>query len=284
MTTVDPGHIFTKNITHPNGQIVTLTPELAEAWLTYNTRNRKLSETVVRRYQADMEAGRWTFAADPIRFDIHGTLLDGQHRLTALARCTDIALPFLIIRGLPPEAQTVMDQGRKRTTADQLGLRGVRNATNVAAGARVYLLWVDRAMFRNSNMSSALVSSPRIEAWAQDNADKVERINSYMTIVKANDATPSVSIAAAYAFDDIDPDATREFFEALAHGGMPLNNPINTLDKRLQRIRREGLAITQRDYLGMFFQAWNAWREGRELSKLPRPSAGWNDRNFPTPR
>lgn len=57
-----------------------------------------------------------------------------------------------------------------------------------------------------------------------------------------------------------------------------------TLDKRLQRMRREGLKMPERDYLALFILAWNAWRDGKQMSKFQRPRGGrWSEANFPEP-
>lgn len=117
--------LHAEKITHT---IVMVSAETAKRWLAHNKRNRNISPTDVQRYRLDMEAGLWRFAADPIRFDVNGNLIDGQHRLTALSELADICLPMLIVRGLPPETQKVMDQGRKRTPGQQLYLSGIKDA------------------------------------------------------------------------------------------------------------------------------------------------------------
>jgi len=267
-------------ITHA---IVMVTGEMAERWLESNTHNRKVRQRTVVKYRADMEAGLWAMAADPIRFDRRGVLLDGQHRLLALSELPDvITIPFLVVRGLPPESQGVMDQGSKRTAADNLGLNGIKNSAAIASSVKRLLIWRDGVMFRDTKLHQ--ISSPRIEAWAMENTGSVEFVNSVWTVVRQNDAPPSVSGAAAFAFADIDPDACERFFTLLARGAGGEGHPITTLDKRLQRMRRDGLKMPDRDYLALFILAWNAWRAGRQMSKFQRPRGGrWSEENFPVP-
>ena len=38
----------------------------------------------VATIRKDIESGQWVLVSDPIRFNEQGTLLDGQHRLTAI--------------------------------------------------------------------------------------------------------------------------------------------------------------------------------------------------------
>lgn len=267
-------------ITHA---IVMVTPEMAERWLTFNTHNRKIRQSVVAKYRADMEAGLWTMAADPIRFDRDGVLLDGQHRLIALSELPEVVtIPFLVVRGLPPESQGVMDQGTKRTAGDQLGLAGVKNSNAVAAAAKKYLIWHGGFMFRDTKLQQ--ITAPQIEQWVTERTGDVEFFNSIWSLIRQNDAPPSVAGAAALRFAEIDPESCERFFTLLARGAGGEGHPITTLDKRLQRNRREGLKMPDRDYLALFILAWNAWRAGKQMSKFQRPRGGrWSEDNFPDP-
>lgn len=267
-------------ITHA---IVMVTPEMAERWLLANTHNRKVRQQTVARYRADMEAGLWTMAADPIRFDRDGVLLDGQHRLIALSELPEVVtVPFLIVRGLPPESQSVMDQGAKRTPGDQLSLAGIKNANALAASVKKLLIWRGGVLFRDTKLQQ--ITSPQIEQWVADHPGEVEFFNSIWSVVRQNDAPPSVAGAAALAFAEVDPAQTERFFTLLARGAGGEGHPITTLDKRLQRHRREGLKMPDRDYLALFILAWNAWRSGKQMVKFQRPRGGrWSEDNFPVP-
>ncbi|MGA4942163.1 hypothetical protein [Streptomyces cinereoruber] len=125
--------------------ILAVTPEMASDWLSYRNhpKNRPLSKAVSGRYQADMEAGRWTEATpEGLIFDTDGYGVSFQHRMKALANCSPEALaeaygnPFLrfwIFPNEPREIFDVVDQGFKRTAAHVLG---VKYAGHVGAAAR----------------------------------------------------------------------------------------------------------------------------------------------------
>lgn len=278
--TEDLTDMSSAKITHA---IVLVTPEMAVRWLEQNMHNRKVRQQTITRYRADMEAGLWAMAADPIRFDRNGVLLDGQHRLISLSELPQsISIPFLVVRGLPTESQSVMDQGVKRTPADQLGLIGIKNAQTVAAAVKKLLIWEGGVMFRDTKLQ--VITSPQIEEWVTGNPGKIDFFNSLGTLPRQNDAPPSIAGAAALTFADLDPEATERFFTLLARGAGGEGHPITTLDKRLQRNRREGLKMPDRDYLALFILAWNAWRAGKKMSKFQRPRGGrWSDENFPVP-
>lgn len=263
--------------------IQNITPVDARKLLATGQRNRKIVTTAVNRYRNDMANGRWTFAGDPIRFDDAGHLLDGQHRLTALAGLPEgKSIDFLVITGLDPQAQMVMDQGRIRQAGQQLQMKGVRDANLVAAGVRLYLSHRSGFLFRDNHFAAEHITTPYIETWVDENSGAIDWIGSFITSVKGSDAPGRVAYCAALIFTHIDASATRDFFRLLCKGAGGSDHPITVLDKRLQRHRREGIRISDRDTLGMYVQAWNAWRKGRPLTKFQRPRGGtWTVATFP---
>ena len=229
-----------------------------------------------------METGVWQFAADPIRFDTEGNLLDGQHRLQALANCeSGTKIRFLVVYGLEAESQLVMDQGRKRSAGQQLSMLGVPNSSNVASGVRIHLIRITGMLFRDTKESQVVASAGAIEKWVRENPDVVEGLHPLVYLMRTTDAPPSVAYAAGIAFWELSPDRCKEFFHLLS-AGAGRGHPINALDKRLQRIRRAQTPVTKREALGMFFQTWNSWVENRTIDRIQRPRGGsYTSDNFP---
>jgi len=267
----------------PTTRVVNITPSLAKDWLKQSKRNRPVSKTVVIGYRRDMDAGEWAFTGDPIRFSVNGDLIDGQHRLMALAELgVFTSIPMLVIDGLPEDSQLFMDQGRKRGAGGQLALLGVKNANGLAASAKFYIVWQEGFLFKDS-MNRTLITSRQIQAWVADNPDMAALQSLLLKHIKSTGAPTTVASAAAFKFSTIDLDSTIEFFETLASGvGLKEGHPILVLDRRLRKIRNEGLSVSTRDYLSFFILAWNAWREGRSLARFQRPRGGsWSVTNFP---
>lgn len=92
-------------------------PHLATKWLEGNVHNRKVRDSVVARYAADMKAGRWRQTHQGIAFDEEGVLIDGQHRLFAIIEA-DTTVLLQVTYGLPMESQMVVDDGLGRTVVD----------------------------------------------------------------------------------------------------------------------------------------------------------------------
>ena len=264
--------------------IKTWGPGDARDALATTLRNRRISNTKVAQYRNDMTTGRWQFTGEAIQFDEEGHLINGQHRLTALAGLEgqDISIQFLVISGLPAESQMVMDQGRVRQAGQQLQMRGVKDANVVASGVRLYIGHTTGLAFRDRKTAAEVITTAYIEEWVEEHADTIDALSNFTGYMRSTDAPPSIAYCAALMFWRKDPEATVEFFRTLAKGGAGETSPITVLDKRLQRHRREGIRISARDTLGLFIQAWNAWRRGQRFTRFQRPRGGhWTEATFP---
>jgi hypothetical protein len=80
-----------------------------------------------------MQSGNW-YITDSIKFSEDGTLLDGQHRLSAVVTsgCT---VDFLVCRGYPEDSVFGIDTGGGRTTSDIAKITGIDGASTNAIGA-----------------------------------------------------------------------------------------------------------------------------------------------------
>ena len=85
-------------------------------------------------------------------------------------------------------------------------------------------------------------------------------------------------------FLQIDDAAAVEFFHLLVTGAGRKGDPIVALDQRLRRLRRDRRVEPDRDVLSFFILSWNAWRDGKSMTKFQRPRSGsWTKNNFPVP-
>ena len=265
-----------------NHNVVRVTPEMARKWLNHNKHNRTVSQMAVKRYRADMIEGRWQYLGDPIRFDVQGNLLDGQHRLFALAACPDeIAIPFLIIAKLPTESQQAMDQGRRRSPGDQLGLLGIKDANAIAGAVRLFLAHNSGLLFRDNKAAAMEVTTTRVQSWCLEHEDLLSTVMAIPNYRMAH-CPPSVSLCAAILFvESMGGENAAEFFRLL-HVGTGEGHPINSLDRRLRRIKDNKVKASQRELLALFIQAANAWVENRTVTKFQMPRGGkWTAETFP---
>lgn len=273
--------------TKPTTAVVNVTPSQATAWLAdANTRNRSLRETKVAAYARDMASGAWQFNGDPIRFATDGTLLDGQHRLSAVVRsaCT---VPMLVVWGLPPETQDTMDIGAHRLFRDQLQLRGEQNSGEVAS--------ITRRVIALRSGSTTLSGQN-----APTNAEMVAYIEANPSIrraaeiaVKARGRVPAApsAIGAAYHLCSLVPDrrgstetatTDAELFylvQLIEMTGLYEGDPARTLLMRFQNEQMAtGRQISPDDAYRYSILAWNHYRSGNKITKLQAPKGGWGQR------
>lgn len=106
------------NVSMPTGKWEVITPEQARIWLSSNTdQQHSLKHSVVVKYARDMVDDNWKPAGDPIRIDVNGRLVDGQHRLKAISAANKPQIMF-VLRNVSPDSFDVIDTGSKRSPAD----------------------------------------------------------------------------------------------------------------------------------------------------------------------
>jgi len=104
--------------------VLDVSPEIAEDWISHcNSRNRNLSDKYVEYLIKEIEAGRWKLTHQGIAFSPNRVLLDGQHRLWAVA-LSGKTVPMRVFFNVPPEAMDAIDTGRVRTNDQIISLAG----------------------------------------------------------------------------------------------------------------------------------------------------------------
>jgi len=117
------------NIKH---DLVWITPERAKDLLELNTNNRRINNKKVAQYVRDMNNNNFEFNGHTVCVSRNNVLLDGQQRLTA---CVQSGKSFftILVQGLNDDVMSTIDSGRARVYSDRLKIRGIPNATAVAA-------------------------------------------------------------------------------------------------------------------------------------------------------
>lgn len=266
-----------------------LTPADARALLVRNTHNRAIQEADVLKWATAMKQGLWCMNGEPIIIGQSGTILDGQHRLTALTWLNDgVRIEFLIVRGVADERQSTMDQGRIRGLKDILTLDGVESDKSLAAAIRVYLMWQEGLLFVDRKQQMAQLSNQWIKEWAKRNGDAVELLRQGLAYRRIPTRPALASAIYARLAERNVVDLADEFFQSTADGmNLVGGSPILALRNRLYRMQGENrdsvrTHLSDRDIIGLFVTAYNAWLSGRSLTKLQRPSGrGYTRETFP---
>lgn len=121
---------------------------LAKEWLKRNfERNRTLNQAAISRFVASMTAGKWSYNPQPIVFK-GDVLVDGQHRLTALALASEekpgLSIPMVVTYGPDTMSTSGIDRGTVRKHGHILELEGLvpRGMGNKVSGYARSLLSV----------------------------------------------------------------------------------------------------------------------------------------------
>lgn len=273
----------------PAYELVEITPAVAEEMLGRNRHNRGLRPRIVTAYSLDMAQGRWMENGESIKIALDGTLLDGQHRLSAVID-SGTTQPMLVISDLPLSAQDTVDTGARRGFADVLKLRKESNWTDVASITRRVNLWQRGARRGSANsqpsvpqMLATLDAHPEIRY----SAEVALRVARRLPIQK------SVVGLCHWLFGQLDvtdsPKDCEHFFDLLAEGdGLSRTHPVfvlrrTVIDASLSKSGRGG-GISETLLTVYMIKTWNAYREGREMSILRWRAGGANPEVFPEPK
>lgn len=254
---------------NPAGHVTHVGPELAERWLTRNTKNRPIRQRDVDRYARDITAGNWIMTGEAIKFDTTGTLVDGQHRLWAIIEAGQ-AVRMMVVTGLPPESQSVMDSGVKRKAGDALQLAGFKNANNVAAAARLGIAFdngqLTRARSAMDGNGQAAPSHSEIRHWVDLNPGISDAVTDTMRWPGRSKAAAATSLLILRRINHSE---ASQFFGRIVDLDFDgKGDPKKALYERLMNSRTQREHLPSVTEMHMIFRAWNAQRDGQPMAKL----------------
>lgn len=256
------------------------TAAMARDVLTRNASNRPIDHKYVRRIADAMLAGEWVVNGDTIRIDEKNSLLDGQHRLTALTYASErrsgsapLALKFLVVRGLPRAVIGTVDINKKRSMGNTLHiLRGTKNSNSVASAARLLL---SLKLGRTPGDSNFKPTAAQIFALLDEHPHLGASYPQGMALARETGLNPTVAFSFVHlisAYREADP-----FLLGLMSG---INLAPGDARIALRRfghnfhthMRHPGDRV--RLQLNACFRTWNAYLRGQFLTKLVVPSDG----------
>jgi len=259
-------HPINSRITH---EMITITPEIASAWLGANHGNRNQRERKIESYGRDMLSGEWLTTGESIKFDWNGRMIDGQHRLEAVV-ATGVAITSLVVRGLDPRVQSVLDTNAKRSAADALGFAGVKIAAkDIAACARVGIAY--EAGMLTSALDNLKVDVTNLEqiAWHDANPDIASAVALAQRVARPMGATVAGLGYAILVIERIDAAAAVEFFMSAAEFRTTgKGDPRKAMLDAFKSIRDSRRAPSAAESLAIVFRAWNAYRSHSRLQLI----------------
>lgn len=260
-----------------HSEILTLEPDQARELLnTTNTRNRPLNPNTVEAYSRIIKEGRWKLTHQGIAFDTNGELIDGQHRLAAIANA-GTPVKIMVTRNVDPAEFTVIDVGRRRTPADALGVAGIEHNRNQIASVARFLRNYDRLDQSGwTDKHSARLDNPSIlEAVQEYGASK---LNSAVRIGTTHGRLSGINITVLSTFfylmhyrHETPLVEVMKFIQGISSGaGLQEGDPRLALRNSMLGAKHSG-AKTNKDRKNQMvavIKTWNAYISGREVQRI----------------
>ena len=222
-----------------------MAPEQATELLLGNTRNRKLNQKRLDKMIGDWEAGLFDWRAGvTIKVGADGTLLDGQKTLAMICH-TGEAMPVVLMTDVPDEAWLAMDNVQPRSLGQNLQREAVENASIAAGVARALWQGANGIVIGGRESASQPVLGRLYAARRREidqRAKDAKRINNDL-----NFGSPSVLGAIMVMCDEVDLQASTDFFERVERGNREKGSP-NPVAQFLRHIdsTNRGIANSRR--------------------------------------
>jgi hypothetical protein len=261
---------------------MTVTPETARLWLSMDVLMRPVRKTKLAEFARDMRGGSWVLNGETIKRASDGGVLDGIHRLTAVAEA-GVSIRSWVIEGLPPEVQSTIDTGSPRTMSDQLHMRGVPNSVLLAAITKRGWRWLQGHRGSggptptHTEMDLMIATVP-VLAEAASYAQQARRD---FPMIRAS------AYGTAYLiFSGISNIAARAFLEMVSTGeSLHKGDPALAVRSRMIQAAKPGeRRLSEHEQLALIITGWNAWRDERSLAHVQLPAGGLKAGNFPEPK
>lgn len=281
-TYVDKKQIKTDGL---NVVVMTITPEIAEFWLTsYNHSNRPLKAANVNFLAQQMESGQWIeMSGDTISFDKKSNLNNGQHRLSALVK-SGKSFKFVVMVGVDDGAFKVMDTGKNRGGSDVLAIEGYKNSALLSA-AIAFVINFEKGKFSDSakaekGKGSNKVSNTDISQFAKTHSTKITKdcelgISYYRSGDKL--VRSSWLVGLLFVLSKTDRKLAEKFIFQLATGDrVEYGSSMYWLRHKLYNAKiSDTKTIPSRTKLAFIIKTWNSIRLQKPIKKLSfSPSKG----------
>lgn len=247
-------------------EVITITPDMAQNFLSTNKNNRPLDRKRVAFYGEQMKNGNWLLNGEAIKFDYNGNLLDGQHRLSAIIEVKK-GIQSLVVKGLVPETFKTLDSGKIRTASDILSIRNVTSSTTIAGGIAKYLFIIKGYVNIETSAVTAKTSNSDILAEYEANSELYNYLQLKAAAFYRNNCrvlTTSEYVAFYRVFQTKHSDAIIEsFFNAVDR-----NAPCEVLFNKLLKNITDKRKMVGSEKSAVIIKAFNAFVENRPIKML----------------
>ncbi len=257
-----------------NIEVIDISPDLAKQWLerSKNMINRPVHQQWVQTLMQAIRRGEWHLTGDSIKMTAAGEVVDGQHRLLAIAQ-SGVVCQSVVVRGVHPTAFAVMDTGKGRSVGDILHLYGITDRYAKAGMVRILLLLEATGRPVTSTMESRGIVSPQATLAYLEHHPEVDIATRLADSVRQLLEGGKGVWGAAFVLMLRQDKVAAERFAYLLRTGEDLSkgNPILLLQRRLRNQHNPYFSKdrgAREELMAIILKSWNAWRAGETLEQL----------------
>lgn len=255
---------------------VALTQDDAKKLLQGNETNRHQNKELIKRYLRIMEKDRWVLNGETIKIGRDKdsfVLLDGQHRLNAIAKASKPVTVSLAI-GLEKDHFKSIDTGKSRSASDIIKMAGYKNVHILSAATRWMLTYELDERFMWSSVLCPEDILEGVSRWPKMThfATVAERLRFLLQ--------PSIVAFFMYVTQHIDPDMSHDFFTQMEYGDdLDKKSPIYEFRTIMMKFRSQQVLLDKRHAMAYIIKTWNAyyndinvttirWKQGQAFPEI----------------
>ncbi|MFJ9841643.1 hypothetical protein ACIRYZ_14465 [Kitasatospora sp. NPDC101155] len=244
---------------------------MAKTFLSRTSVNRRLDMGRVRALAVAILHGEWKLTHQGIAFDEDGALVDGQHRLHAIATA-GTPVDMFVVDGLANDVFPVLDSGKSRSAADALLSTEAKCRPMLASTIRHVILFKTMPNDPWSG-SRAYVPNDRILAAYTEDKDRFEEaVRIGRELSKHLFASQTAVAAGFFVTNEAAPAAEIDEWISGLKSGASLDAgdarlALREVPRETQR-RGSKRRMDVRDQVSIYIKAWNAWVEPEKAGEL----------------
>lgn len=249
------------HMTNATVEIVTANKQLIDELLAKNTHNRNAKKSHVEYLRRQIREGKWVVTNQGIGVSASGWIVDGGHRLEAIAAENYPPVQFVLVRGLPDSAQKYVDAHSRRSMTDVLTLF----FDQALSTQTVACLNVISKALRNFN-DNRRHSPDELIALFEDYGRDIKLM---LGVTNAARVCSPVFGAMVFVLHSTGDKRVLEFCEQVIKGELlQTGDPALTLRNWLNSNVNQGGHTGQKERFYKTLSAVEAFLEGRRLTKL----------------
>jgi hypothetical protein len=255
---------------HVKVYIVHITPSLAEMYLHGNVKNRPLTKSHVDQMRQILVDGDMVMNGEAIIIGSDGSLLNGQHRLTACVQ-SGVGFDAMVVEGIDLKAFRTMDGGKKRSVGDVIATEGEINANQLSAAIQALYTFVQRngCVISSTGGSHTRKITPSIAERILKSHPHIRRSVTAMSNSKLYRNQDGVLLHNLFSL--VSTALAEEFCAVIEHGSEDIGRPFVLLRESL--IVNRGRTDLRTTTAAKAIKAFNAERSG-DRPKLLRLRSG----------